>query len=346
MFNKQNKIPLFFVVAFYFILLFLLIYFERNQDLNNFWIAIWYFIVTLASVGYGDVFPKTTEGKIIGAVFVLTSIVFLTIVISNLTNYFIAKREKKRMGHFGTDFESHIIIIGWNNFAKNIVDILVNVGKKVAIILETKDDIDKIYSFYDQKQVFCLLTELTNFESFAKANIEKAQTIFVNLGNDTDKLIATLNIKRIYNSNNIIVLLDNPNLKETFQSAGVTFVISKEEIASQLLASYIFEPQVALFNTDILSGAKNEKDFDVQQYLIKKGNPFIGSNCDEITNKNKNETRALLVGISKKTPSGAYELIKLPDKSVIAEENDYLLFIVNSESEKYLQKLFSTWQGI
>jgi len=80
--------------------------------------------------------------------------------------------------------------------------------------------------------------------------------------------------------------------------------------------------------------------------LIKKGNPFIGSNCDEITNKIKNETRALLVGISKKTPSGAYELIKLPDKSVIAEENDYLLFIVNSESEKYLQKLFSTWQGI
>ncbi len=40
MFNKQNKIPLFFVVAFYFILLFLLIYFERNQDLNNFCIAM------------------------------------------------------------------------------------------------------------------------------------------------------------------------------------------------------------------------------------------------------------------------------------------------------------------
>lgn len=346
MFIKRNKIIPYFVVLLYLILLLLLIYFERSQDINNFWIAIWYFIVTLASVGYGDVFPKTAEGKIIGAIFVLTSIVFLTIIISNLTNYYIAKREKKRMGHFGTNFENHIVIIGWDNFAKNMVDILVNVGKKVAIILESKEDIDKIFSHYNENQVFCLLTDLTNYQSFDKANIDKAQTIFINLKNDTDKLITILNIKRIYNCNNIIVLLENPNLKETFHSTGVTFVISKEEIASQLLASYIFEPQVALFNTDILSGASNENDFDVQQYFVKKGNPFIGVDCDQIANKIKSKTRALLVGISKKTDTGTHELIKLPDRSVIANEGDYLLFIVNNESEKYLKKLFDTEQGI
>lgn len=331
-------------ILLYILLIIILVQFEQNDDINNFWVGIWYFIVTLASVGYGDVYPKTTEGKIIGAVFVLTSIIFLTIIISNLTNIFIEKRERRRMGHNGTNFENHIIIIGWNNFAKNILDILINVGKKVAIILDSKEDIDKIYSSYKESDVFCLLTELNNYDSFVKANIAQAQTVFVNLNDDTEKLIATLNIKRKFNHQNIIVLLDNPNLKETFESAGVTFVISKEEISSQLLASYIFEPFVAMFNTDILSKAENSEDFDVQQYKIKPGNIFIGKNCEEIDTEIKKNTRAALVAISKKDNDG-YELIKLPGKEVAAKADDYLIFIVNSDSQKYLETIFGTQQG-
>lgn len=345
--NKKYSVYISLVAIIYVLLLILLIFFERNEDINSFWVAIWYFIVTLASVGYGDVFPKTPEGKIIGAIFVLTSIVFLTIIISNLTNYFIDKREKKRMGFFGTNFTNHIVIIGWNLFAKNIVDILVNVGKKVAIITDNKEQIEKILSSYSEKDVFCLLTDLNNYESFSKANITSSKTILVNLDNDTDKLVATLNLKRLYNEINLIVLLENPNLKETFHSAGVTFVISKEEIASQLLASYIFEPQVALFNTDILSGATTNDDFDVQQYKILDKNVFLGMDCDKISNDIRSKTRALLVGIAKHNKTeDTYTLIKVPDKSITAEINDYLLFIVNNDSENYLKNVFKTEQGI
>ena len=63
-----------FLVVFlsaYALLIYLLIYFETenpalNSPLNTFWKGVWYSVVTISSVGYGDYVPSSTNGKIIG----------------------------------------------------------------------------------------------------------------------------------------------------------------------------------------------------------------------------------------------------------------------------------------
>ena len=68
----------------YILLLFLLTFVEGKSDsasIQGFADALWYSIVTLSTVGYGDLYPVTVAGRIIGVCFVLMSVGVLSFII-------------------------------------------------------------------------------------------------------------------------------------------------------------------------------------------------------------------------------------------------------------------------
>jgi voltage-gated potassium channel len=52
------------------------------------WDGIWWAIVTMATVGYGDVYPVTDGGRIIGIAVMLTGIAFLTVLVGAVAERF------------------------------------------------------------------------------------------------------------------------------------------------------------------------------------------------------------------------------------------------------------------
>ena len=60
--------------------------------------ALWYSIVTLTTVGYGDVYPVTSVGRAIGYTFVMGSLGVLGLLISRITEAFVNMREMRKMG--------------------------------------------------------------------------------------------------------------------------------------------------------------------------------------------------------------------------------------------------------
>lgn len=75
---KKKRIALIIgAIAAYFLLIFLLISAETaygsKDGILTFPDALWYSLVTLTTVGYGDLFPKSPGGRMIGAVFLLLS---------------------------------------------------------------------------------------------------------------------------------------------------------------------------------------------------------------------------------------------------------------------------------
>jgi voltage-gated potassium channel len=54
--------------------------------------GLWWAIVTVATVGYGDVVPVTSEGRVIGVVLILVSIGLLAVITANISSRFIAAR--------------------------------------------------------------------------------------------------------------------------------------------------------------------------------------------------------------------------------------------------------------
>jgi voltage-gated potassium channel len=64
-----------------------------REDFPSVEIGIWWAIVTLGTVGYGDVVPHTTWGRVLGSVVIVCGVTFISFVIAIVTSMFVdAKR--------------------------------------------------------------------------------------------------------------------------------------------------------------------------------------------------------------------------------------------------------------
>jgi voltage-gated potassium channel len=338
----------FLVLIIWFALVSLLILVEKDSSqssLTNYGNAIWYSLVTLTTVGYGDIFPATIYGRLIAYIFILTSIGIFGILIGQLTNIMATIKEHKKLGYSGTNFREHAVIIGWNDFGWHVVDQLVGVGKQVAIVTNKKDDIELISEKYSPKSVFVLFSDFNNVELIRKSNIHEATIVFVNIEDDTEKLVYVLNLKKVFPETDFVVTLENADLKSTFMAAGVSNTISSKEITSKLLASYMFEPDVASYSESILSYAQSDSDYDIKQLLVTSKNPYNGKPYQEVFFDLKRRYNSILIGITKRDKYGHKKLIKNPLGELKVNSGDYLIIIMNGKAFKLLKRVFGVEEG-
>lgn len=317
---------------------------DSNTTITSFPLSLWFGIVTIAGVGYGDIVPVTVGGKILASILILGSVALLGALISQLTNKIRQFMENKKLGFNGTKMQNHCVIIGWDNFALSVAKWIIESDKHVAIVTDNKNDIDLIYNKFGEKNVFVLFSDYMNFDNYDLLNIEESASVFINFKDDSETLVKLINIKRVYPKQNYIVSLNNSDLKDTFQSAGVTFSISKTEAASKLVASYNFEPDVAFFTEDIMSTAINEEDHDLIEIKVNHKNHYINKSYLDTYVSLKKEYNAVLFGISRKI-DGKYILFKNPESEMTIMQNDFLIILVNGKSKIQLTKVFGEKEG-
>jgi len=56
-----------------------------RSEFDNIWVGLWWAVQTVTTVGYGDVVPHDTNGRIIGAALMLVGIAFLTVITAMIT---------------------------------------------------------------------------------------------------------------------------------------------------------------------------------------------------------------------------------------------------------------------
>ncbi len=307
--------------------------------------AAWYSLVTLTTVGYGDEYPVSVAGKAIGALFLLGSLGVLGVLVYKVSGHISEIRERRRMGYNGTSFSRHVVIVGWDDFARAVAHQLLSSDLRIAIVTDAKDDVDLIHEQLPRDKVFVLFADLKDPLVLERAGIREAGMVFPNLKTDTDKLVAILNIKREFPRTQFVVALDNEDLRGTFRTAGVTFVLSRSEIAAKMVASYIFEPDVAEYETDLLASAKETDEYDIQQFLVTSDNPYLGRTYGEAFSELKRMHNTLLIGISKGRGEER-QLIKLPSDDISIDLGDYVLMIVNGETKHAISRVFGTAEGV
>jgi voltage-gated potassium channel len=63
------------------------------QTFDSIWLAMWWAVQTVTTVGYGDVVPQQASGKVMGAVLMLIGLSFLSIITATITSGFVARRQ-------------------------------------------------------------------------------------------------------------------------------------------------------------------------------------------------------------------------------------------------------------
>jgi voltage-gated potassium channel len=70
---------------------------DRHQY-TTIWQGLWWSMQTITTVGYGDTVPKSTEGKVLAVLVMVTGIGLMSVVTAVITAVFIESARRKRGG--------------------------------------------------------------------------------------------------------------------------------------------------------------------------------------------------------------------------------------------------------
>ena len=71
--------------------------FFDHSEFSSLGISLWWALQTVTTVGYGDIVPENTIGRLVGAVVMLEGIAFLTIVTAVITSTFIERARRESL---------------------------------------------------------------------------------------------------------------------------------------------------------------------------------------------------------------------------------------------------------
>jgi voltage-gated potassium channel len=86
--------------------------------------ALWWAMVTLSTVGYGDIVPATVPGRLIGMCIMGAGIGIMAALTGNLASALIERRNRKRQGLLPVKTSGHSLVLGCNAHAPGLIKAL------------------------------------------------------------------------------------------------------------------------------------------------------------------------------------------------------------------------------
>ncbi|SET33685.1 voltage-gated potassium channel [Oceanobacillus limi] len=237
--------------------------------------GIWWAIVTGSTVGYGDYVPLSTTGRIIGMLLILSGGGVITFYIAMFSAYTVKHEEDLsdgKVAYHGTD---HIVIVGWNERTKKLVELIRRHDKKIDIILidQTLQHIS-----YQQIPVHFIHGDATDDFILQKANIPEASRIVITADSSKNEkqadhftILATVATRGNNKSVPIVVEILSANQIENALRAGANTILRPNDFMSSLLFHEIYKTKSKPFESIIQLLANNQfHQFALPQEFEKK----------------------------------------------------------------------------
>ncbi len=318
----------------------LFFYIEKGHQDVSFFDSIYWAVVTMTTVGYGDFSPITPAGKVVfiflgtaGVVLwgFLASVVVSLVVESNLSGVF---------GLNECKFEDHFVICGWTAIGEIALEELLMDDNQISVITDNKDDVTSIKRKGNRKNLFPIYGDPSKTEILEQAGVNKASVVILCMEDDSQNLITALHIKDKNPSARLIVKTNRNELKETMEIAGVTFVTTPYELSGRLVASAAFEPDVANFVDDITT-ATDKGGYDLREYIIDKR-----AKVNKIARELKKKTNTTLLAVAKPNDEDdKWDLHPNPEHEMIVHPGDSIVLLGNNEEFESVEELLGKSHG-
>ena len=146
--------------------------------------SLWWSIVTVTTVGFGDISPTTLGGRLIAVVLMLVGIGVLGLFTATIAGLFVENRFKKERGMASFDLQKHIILCEWNQRAERILKDL-RVDPRCAehpIVLLAEIDTKPV----DDANLHFVKGEVTE-DNLRRCGLAKASTVLILGDRDLDE---------------------------------------------------------------------------------------------------------------------------------------------------------------
>ena len=296
--------------------------------------ALYQTVITITTVGFGEVKPFTPEEKIFTVFLILTSISVFGYAVSSFSEYLVSGKlfehfKHKKVEKEISNLKGHTIVCGFGRNGKQAILKLKNYNKDFVVIEKNKE----MSQILDSEELLNINGDATLDETLLRAGIKTADYLITALPSDANNLFVVLTVSQLNKNCKVISRASNESSYSKLKIAGADNVIMPDKLGGNHMASLVTTPDVIEFVDRLTIEGEttaNLEEINVDDLPIR----YIGKTILDLDIRNK--TGCTIIGF--RNPDKDY--IINPEASIKLIKGSHLIVLGRPEQIIKLRELF------
>ncbi len=294
--------------------------------------ALYFTVVTLTTIGYGDFVPKSDGGRVFvmvlvaGGVFTVfyAASTLISAVVSGEIAKLLGRRQMERML---AQLRDHLIVCGHGRMGRLVCRELAREKVSFVVIDANASSLDG----FDLANGVSLVGDATSDDVLKHAGIDRARGLISVMASDADNLYSTMSARLLNAKLFIVARVEDSRSEQKLLRAGANRVVSPYQIGGKGIAQAVLRPTVVDFIE--LATRTEHIELQMEEARIGPGSPLAGASLRD--NRLRADLKIIIVAIKK--PSG--QMVFNPTAETTLEAGDILVAIGHREQLDQLESL-------
>jgi voltage-gated potassium channel len=300
--------------------------------------ALYMTFITLTTVGYGEVRPLSSSGRVFTICLLIMGVGFVFYMFGTITQIMVEGQfrrllGRRKLGKQLAALKDHYIICGYGRIGQIISR---EIAKKPLPLVIIENSPDLIKTIEEQGHLF-IEGDATREDTLLKANIQKARGLVATVSSDADNVYIILTARGLNPGLYIMARVVDEKAERNLLQAGATRVISPYHIGARKMAQVILRPAV----TDFVEVAVHRGGMELQIEEIQVRAPSRVTEAPLKESGIRQELGLIIIGIQR--ASG--EMLYNPPPDAKIQVGDTLIAMGDPKNLHKLEKMLGISTG-
>ena len=294
--------------------------------------SIYMTVITLSTVGYGEVHDIGPEGRVFTVVLILFGIFIVAYIAGLVAKTFIEGEIRSIFGRRKLDkriksLKNHYIICGYGRIGRIICNELMR--RSIPLIVIDKDK--GVSQQLEQDNILCLESDATHEEALVEAGIERAKGLISVVQSDPENVYICLTARGLNSQLYILSRAEDGASEKKLLHAGANEVILPYRIGGRRMAQAIIRPTVS----DFLESTIHDHSFELNIEEIGVGEKSPMNNLTLVESGIRQEMDVIIIGIKQ----GDGNMVFNPSSQTRIQSGDILIAMGRGGDLERLRKV-------